>query len=161
MKVKVTNLQRSVQLDRARLIKLTRWLMGKTAAMDPARRWVECSVVVVGHERMTDLNQRILRHAGTTDVITFHYATIPGEPVGWRGEVVVNAEQAVDVAGRRGDMSRELALYLAHGCQHLGGADDRTNSERATMNRRQTRWLRQAAAEGLLNGLLKRPSRRD
>jgi probable rRNA maturation factor len=146
MKILITNQQRRIRLDRRELIRLTKFFMAKAAAMNPAVNWVECSVVLVGHREMIALNERALKHEGTTDVITFQYPTAPGEqPAGRRGEIVINVEEADEVAARRGAPAmQEVALYLAHGCQHLGGADDATPRERAAMSRRQNRWLKAA-----------------
>jgi ssRNA-specific RNase YbeY (16S rRNA maturation enzyme) len=35
----------------------------------------------------------------------------------------------------------ELALYIAHGFDHLSGADDNTPARRAAMRRTEMRWL--------------------
>jgi rRNA maturation RNase YbeY len=148
MNIILTNRQRQVKLSTSTLRKLTAFFMGKASAMQPDVTWVECSVVLVGHRAMIRLNEEVLRHEGTTDVITFHYPTAPGEePAGRRGEIIINVEEAAEQARCRGVSTlRETALYLAHGCQHLGGADDATPSERAAMSRRQNRWLREAFA---------------
>ena len=45
---------------------------------------------------------------------------------------------------------RELALYLAHGCDHLTGADDATPAGRARMRRRELGWLRELALTRLI-----------
>ena len=91
------------------------------------------------------VNAAILGHAGPTDVITQQYAPVPGEPPGLLGEIFLNADQAVRAAPRRVGWTpdRELALYLAHGFDHLSGADDATPRERARMRRRELAWLRQ------------------
>lgn len=146
MKIVVTNRQRRVRISSKTIRQLAAFFMEKASAMRPDIHWVECSVVLVDHRAMIRLNEDVLKHEGTTDVITFHYPTAPGEtPAGWRGEIVINAGEALEEAERRGIPAlREIALYLAHGCQHLGGADDATPSERAAMARRQQRWLREA-----------------
>jgi probable rRNA maturation factor len=158
MKIPVTNLQSQCRVNRPALKQLAGFFMERAAGMDPDKIWIECSVVVVGHERMIDLNQSVLHHEGTTDVITFAYPTVPGEKPGWRGEIIVNVEEAADVCKRRrSDINRELALYIAHGCQHLGGADDRTVKQRSSMNRRQNRWLREAGRMKLIRQLVQKP----
>jgi rRNA maturation RNase YbeY len=146
MNILITNRQRRIRLDRRELTRLTRFFMANAAAMNPAVNWVECSVVLVGHREMIALNKRALKHEGTTDVITFHYPTAPGEqPAGQRGEIIINVEEADAIRHKRNvPLLREVALYLAHGCQHLGGADDATPRERAAMSRRQNRWLKAA-----------------
>ncbi len=145
MRIVIANLQRYHPVDRPWLRRLAGFFMEKTAAMNAARRWVECSIVIVGDERMARLNQDVLGHEGVTDVITFAYPPVPGEePSGWRGEIVINiAEASRNGLRHRGGARRELALYLAHGIQHLGGADDGTPAQRRAMNARQNRWLRQ------------------
>ena len=65
-----------------------------------------------------------------------------------------NVEQAHREAGRRRqDPAYELAFYLAHGCDHLSGFDDRTTAQRARMHRRERRWLAEAAKESLIQSL--------
>ncbi|HMO50918.1 MAG TPA: rRNA maturation RNase YbeY [Kiritimatiellia bacterium] len=156
MKILLTRDLRGRKISIPAWRRLIAWLMTKASAMNPGRAWVECSVVLVGHQRMTALNEHVLEHEGTTDVITFSYPTEPGEsPAGWRAEIVINVEEAEEVAGPDPRaVSRELALYLAHGCQHLGGADDATPGQRRAMAARQNRWLRQAARHGLWEGLI-------
>ena len=57
-------------------------------------------------------------------------------------ELVINAERALAEGRRRaGGAARELALYLAHGMDHLAGRDDDTPARRRAMRRRETRWL--------------------
>jgi rRNA maturation RNase YbeY len=156
MNIVVTNTRRWRRIDRAGLTRLTAWLMEKASAMDRGKTWIECSVVLVGHARMISLNEQSLGHEGTTDVITFAYPTLPGEPRGWRGEIFVNLDEAEEAGAKYNSLlDRELALYIAHGCQHLGGADDDTTTGRAAMNRRQNRWLREAARLGLIRKLIR------
>ena len=78
-------------------------------------------------------------------------------------ELIVNAERALiegtkrkqNADARRGAWSpaHELALYLAHGIDHLAGHDDADASGRRSMRRRERQWIRQAESEGLLNVL--------
>ena len=156
MRIEITNLQRRFSINRPALIRLARFFMDRAQRMDASKTWIECSLVIVGHEHMIQINEDVLHHEGTTDVITFAYPASPGESPGWRGEIVINVAEAEEAgARRRGGPGRELALYLAHGCQHLGGADDATTTQRAAMNRRQNRWLRDADSHSLLVDLMK------
>ncbi|MGN0834177.1 MAG: rRNA maturation RNAse YbeY [Kiritimatiellia bacterium] len=84
---------------------------------------------------------------GATDVITQRYDALPGEPAGVYGELYVNVDQAVRVAPRRRGWSvaKELLLYVAHGMDHLSGADDRDPKGYDRMRRRELRWLRAVA----------------
>ncbi|HPW74806.1 MAG TPA: rRNA maturation RNase YbeY [Kiritimatiellia bacterium] len=106
--------------------------------------WREITIHLLDDAGITPVNAAILKHAGPTDVITQRYEPIPGEPDGLIGELFVNVERAARAAPRRAgwNADRELALYLAHGFDHLAGAEDRTPAERARMRRRELAWLR-------------------
>jgi len=76
-----------------------------------------------------------------TDVVTQAYAAVPGVCAA-TAELIVNAERAREEGRRRaGGPARELALYLAHGLDHLAGRDDDTPARRRAMRRRETAWL--------------------
>ena len=102
------------------------------------------TVILVDDAGMEPLNLQIMRHKGSTDVITQRYEPLPGEPDGVHGELLVNVERAWQVgAQRRGwSAAQELALYIAHGCDHLNDEDDATPAGRQRMRRRELRWLK-------------------
>ncbi|MBQ5531074.1 MAG: rRNA maturation RNAse YbeY [Kiritimatiellae bacterium] len=82
---------------------------------------------------------------GATDVITQRLEPIPPEPPGVYGELYVNCDMAIACGrGRSGGWSaaKELLLYVAHGMDHLSGADDATPGERMRMRRRELSWIR-------------------
>jgi rRNA maturation RNase YbeY len=102
-------------------------------------------------------NRAVFGRDYVTDVISLAYPPMPGE-AGASGELVINVELAAREGRRRaGGPDRELALYLAHGCDHLAGADDATPRQRATMRRRELGWLRAAAGAALIPGLFREP----
>ena len=80
-----------------------------------------------------------------TDAITQGYDPMPGEAEGVYGEVYVNCERALKSAPRRAGWSaaKELLLYVAHGMDHLSGADDLSPADYDRMRRRELSWLRQ------------------
>ena len=82
--------------------------------------------------------------AGATDVITQAYDAIPPEEPGLYGELFVNTDQALRAAPRRPGWSpaKELLLYIAHGMDHLSGADDLEPEDYARMRRRELSWIR-------------------
>ena len=91
------------------------------------------------------VNRGFLDRDEPTDVISFRYNPLPGEsPALPSGEVVVNAQRAAAVGRKYGGIAREVALYLAHGFDHLAGADDASPGQRARMRQRELRWLRAA-----------------
>ena len=80
---------------------------------------------------------------GPTDVITQRYDAMPGEAEGVYGELYVNVDQALRVAPKRRGWSpaKELLLYVAHGMDHLSGADDLKPRDYDRMRRRELAWL--------------------
>ena len=107
--------------------------------------WREVTVILTDDAGMASFNRAIMGHAGATDVITQRYEPLPGETEGLMGEIIVNVERARQAGPcRRGwSPTHELALYLAHGCDHLNGGTDATPANRLRMRRRELRWLRE------------------
>ena len=50
---------------------------------------------------------------------------MPGDEA-FSGDIIINLEQAVEEGFKRQGAEYELALYLAHGIDHLSGATDDT-----------------------------------
>ena len=118
--------------------------MACAARAAPQRAWREIDILVVDDAGIAPINAAAMGHNGPTDVLTLAYEAIPGEPEGATAERVVTAERAWQQGGgRRAVASRELALYLAHACDHLCGHDDQTPAGRRSMRRREWRWLGQ------------------
>lgn len=89
---------------------------------------------------------------GATDVITLPYAATPLAPA--RAELVLCPEVALRAAAARDPATLlpeerhlpwsadlELALYLAHGLDHLAGSDDADEAGYRAMRLRELRWL--------------------
>ena len=122
-------------------------LAERAAQRNPRRRWMELDVVLLGDAGMAEANRQCLDHEGITDVISLAYQPMSGDS-GWRGEVLINLDLAHRLGPRHGGAGRELALYLAHGLNHLSDAHDHTPVLRARMRRRELRWLRVAFEQG-------------
>jgi ssRNA-specific RNase YbeY (16S rRNA maturation enzyme) len=108
---------------------------------------------------MRRVNRAVFGSDEATDVITLRLEPVPGETCPLAAEVFVNAQRARREGrrrpGRRGapwGPDAELALYLAHACDHLAGASDATPAGRAAMRRRELRWVRAARRDGALGG---------
>jgi rRNA maturation RNase YbeY len=139
------NAQRRFRLDASALKRLSLALAALAQARVPsAPPWREVTVHLLDDAGIAPVNEAIMAHTGATDVITQRYEPCPGEPDGLLGELFVNVQRAALAAPRRAAWSadRELALYLAHGFDHLTGADDGTPAERARMRRRELGWLK-------------------
>ncbi len=110
-------------------------------------------MLVVDDAGMRAMHRACFGREAATDTIALAYPPFPPGASDWRGEIAVNAERAARAWRYRGSPGRELALYLAHGCDHLDGADDATPADRARMRRRENRWLRGAEERALADQL--------
>ena len=106
------------------------------------------SVVLQDDAFSAEVHLAVNRAEGATDVVTQRYDAMPGEEPGVYGELYVNCDQALRAAPRRRGWSaaKELLLYVAHGMDHLSGADDLSPADYERMRRRELSWLRQACA---------------
>ena len=106
--------------------------------------WHEVVVHLIRDRASDACHRAIMGIPGATDVITQAYDAIPPEPPGLFGELFVNADQARRAAPSRPGWTKEkeLLLYIAHGMDHLSGADDHAPADRARMRRRELAWLR-------------------
>ena len=105
--------------------------------------WHEVVVHLVRDAESDALHRTIMGVAGATDVITQAYDAVPPEEPGLYGELFVNTDQALRAAPKRKGWSpaKELLLYVAHGMDHLSGADDCTEADYNRMRRRELKWL--------------------
>jgi len=152
MKINVLNRQ-SIRKPNAGKIKAAiKFFMNKAAA---GSNWKELSLVLTDDAGIRKIKRQFFDIDCVTDVISFSLPAGPGRGGCLTAEIVVNAERArLEGRGRKG-VEHEFALYLAHGCDHLAGHDDRTAQERKKMRRRELRWLKQAVKLNLLSGLFK------
>ena len=106
--------------------------------------WHEVVVHLVDDAASDVIHRAIMGIAGATDVVTQAYDAIPPETPGLYGEIFVNTDQAHRAAPkRRGwSVSKELLLYVAHGMDHLSGADDYAECDYRAMRRRELEWVR-------------------
>lgn len=117
--------------------------MERVSRLDPRPVWDEISVVLMNDRGIARLNKCCLGELQPTDVLSFRYALPFRSGCVVIGEVIVNVERAILEGARRRGASSELALYLAHGCDHLAGSDDADAVARRRMRSREMRWLRQ------------------
>ena len=102
------------------------------------------TVILQNDAFSAEVHEAINGAEGPTDVITQRYDAMPGESEGVYGELYVNVDQALRVAPKRRGWSpaKELLLYVAHGMDHLSGADDLKPRDYDRMRRRELGWLR-------------------
>ena len=106
--------------------------------------WHEVVVRLVDDAASDAIHRAIMGIAGATDVVTQAYDAIPPETPGLYGEIFVNTDQARRAAPKRcgWSVAKELLLYVAHGMDHLSGADDHAECDYRAMRRRELGWVR-------------------
>lgn len=154
MNITVLNHQRRFSVVPKAIKALAKQLCSLAQRRTPGEPWQEVTIHLLDDKGIEPVNQAIMQHEGPTDVITQRYAAFPGEPEGVLGELFINVQRACTIPRAKGwTKQQELALYLAHGFDHLTGADDATPKERAAMRRRERRWL--ALTQDCISGLLR------
>lgn len=148
------NRQKHHPLQLKKLQLLADWLGTKLTAKTAPETWGEVSIVLTDDEGITQTNREYFGKNRPTDVISFRYDPVPGEDAVFTGDLLINADRAVQEGTVRGSASRELALYIAHGFDHLSGANDDTPEKRRKMRATETAWLRKAAKDGLTDELI-------
>ena len=137
-------LPRSLDLTRATLRAAAEFFAAKSSARIgvPFRA---VTVILQDDAFSAEVHEAINGAKGPTDVITQRYDAMPGEPEGVYGELYVNTDQALRVAPKRRGWSsaKELLLYVAHGMDHLSGADDLKPRDYDRMRRRELGWLKE------------------
>jgi rRNA maturation RNase YbeY len=128
--------------------------MDKVCRKNRSKGWSRVSVVLTDDALIRTINQQHFNKHTVTDVISIRYEPIPGEEPFYSGEIFVNVECVLKRKPARWTASKELALYLAHGCDHLSGACDKTEKDRKRMRLRELRWLKDASALDLVEGLI-------
>ena len=147
MKVEVEgSLPRTVGLRKAQLRAAAEFFAAKSGARIgvPFRA---VTVILQDDVFSAEVHEAINGAKGATDVVTQRYDAMPGEAEGVYGELYVNVDQALRAAPKRRGWSpaKELLLYVAHGMDHLSGADDLNPKDYDRMRRRELGWLRGCA----------------
>lgn len=147
------SLPRSVAVSKASLKAAARYFASRSSERIgvPFRSVV---VVLQDDAASDEVHRGIMGVEGATDVITQAYEAMPPEPEGIYGELYVNVDQALRFSNVAGGWSaaKELLLYVAHGMDHLSGADDLEPVDRARMRRRELAWMRDYARAGAEKG---------
>ncbi len=134
---------RPAGVSKADLKKAAQYFASKSSARvkTPFR---EVTIVLQDDASSDEAHRAVMNVCGATDVITQRYDAMPGEKPGVYGELYVNVERAVSYAShvKNANAAKELFLYVAHGMDHLSGADDHTDTERRAMRRRELEWIK-------------------
>ena len=152
----VNNRQRTKRLNKKNLRSIVwNFLINRLKRDD-----FELGVSIISEEAMTRMNERYLRHEGSTDVITFDYSDAAGDGK-LAGEIFVCLDEAMKQAPRFSTTwQNELVRYIVHGVLHLSGYDDKTAAARRKMKREENRLMRRLAARADLDAILATRRRR-
>jgi probable rRNA maturation factor len=97
---------------------------------------------LVAAAEMTLVNEAFLKHAGSTDVITFDYTDKTDGTI-LAGEIFVCVDEAIVHAKKfKTKWQSEIVRYIIHGVLHLFGHDDRGVVVRQKMKREENHLLR-------------------
>ena len=154
--ISITNRQRTRKVSSRLLEKITADLLAELKIKN-----AELGINLVVAPEMTTLNETFLRHAGSTDVITFDYSV---QTTGARaarlreaktrtreratraslqGEIFICVDEAILQARKYGTRwESEIVRYVIHGVLHLLGHDDRRTAARRRMKREENLLLR-------------------
>lgn len=147
------NRQRTHRID---LHKLRLWVESLIGEF-PEIQETDLSVCVVAEPEMVRLNETFLRHAGSTDVITFDYSDSE-DSAALQGDVFVCIDEAVIQSRRfKTTWQLEIVRYTIHGILHLLGHDDHRVVARRRMKREENRLLKLMAKRFALRELERRP----
>jgi len=130
-----------------------KWLSQKLEQRTKPNAWSEVTLILTNDPDISRINAEYFNKNRPTDVISFRYDPIPGEPNNWSGDIIVNVERAIQAGSLHDGINHELALYIAHGFDHLAGAEDDTPEKRAKMHDTEHTWIQQATHEKILNPL--------
>jgi len=101
-----------------------------------SKKLKELSLVIVGENKIKELNKKYRKKNKVTDVLAFDY--------GKQGEIFICLHQAKKQAKKIGhSLNKELAILLIHGILHLMGYEDQTKKGYNKMAEAQNKILSQ------------------
>ena len=150
MLIHIINRQKICKPNAGKMKAALRFFLSKAAPGSGGR---EISLVLMDDAGIRKIKRQFFDIDCVTDVISFAPSSRPAAHGRQPAEIVVNVERACLEGKQRRGLGAEFALYLAHGCDHLAGNNDRTLKARNKMRRRELRWIKRAAGMNLLSGL--------
>ena len=152
MPIIITNRQRSLRINTPALRKLAACLYALASAAAKKKKGMPefetIEIVLCGDAEISRVHAAVFNDGATTDVITISYTATPVS--GATAEIFVNTRIARDTAPENEfPIARELALYIAHGFDHLAGHTDLLPSARKSMRRRELAWLDACEKQGI------------
>ncbi|NLB69859.1 MAG: rRNA maturation RNase YbeY [Lentisphaerae bacterium] len=171
MKLKITIKNPLQKIDRSAVLRLTELLLkfcSDEYSLEKTQldSFESISVLFAGNDEITEVNRLVMDSSDTTDVIAVPYSATPAEPAS--AEIFINADLAytrgsspqntrdiIDSSEADWSPAHELALYIAHGFDHLAGAEDHTDTGFKEMRKREISWVRKAQEQFPLEKIFK------
>ena len=91
MRIEISNRQRLVPVNAAKLKRFARWIVEQTQRLDPEIAWAELSLVLTDEAGMAAANRAYFGKDVSTDVISQTYEPVPPERRA-SAEVIVKLE---------------------------------------------------------------------
>ncbi len=158
MNLRINNRQRCQHLSIPAVRELVLQLLSSAMRRSPdGGQGLDITLHLTDDRGIAAVKQAVFGMPEITDVVALSYLPTPAAPAP-EGEIFVNVQRAFTRSCRQGwSPARELALYIAHGLDHLAGADDRTPPERRRMRRRELRWIAAPACLAAMEHLVPPP----
>ncbi len=112
--------------------RINRWI--KETAAEYEKKTGDIAYIFCTDERILEVNKQYLDHDYYTDIITFDYS----EGAVISGDIFISLDTVKSNAEEFGvEFETELNRILIHGILHLCGQDDKTDTQRAEMTRKE------------------------
>ena len=151
MKIHLINNQKKYKIESNNILKVIESLCKNLK--QTKKSWDEISIIIVDNNKIKKLHKKYFNKNIITDVITFSYSPIPGENK-FSADIVINIDLVYKEGLIRNNIDYELAIYIAHGIDHLNGNDDNSYLKRQEMHNREKKWLLKLEKNDLLNNLI-------
>jgi probable rRNA maturation factor len=142
MNIVIANRQRTKKINMRLLKQIVNELLAELKISK-----AKLGINLVAAPEMTLVNETFLKHAGSTDVITFDYlnpeSRIQNPALQLHGELFTCVDEAIAQAKSfKTSWQSEIARYVIHGILHLSGHDDLGANLRRKMKREENLLLR-------------------
>lgn len=153
MKIRINNQQIIKTPNLAHIHALASALARLAFSRLPPDVWGDITVTLTDDTGIQTYKEAAFGIREITDVVTIHYTPSPADPM-HEGEIFVNVQRAFErQATTEWTCYHELALYIAHGFDHLTGANDHTPEKRKAMRQREKRWLKTDACRKAIDAI--------
>jgi probable rRNA maturation factor len=141
MRIGLSNLQKRVMINEARLKKTAKKILGYLGRNNN----IELSIVLVDNRRMFLLNKKFRKINKSTDVLAFSMKEGEDSDINpaLLGDVIISVDAARRCAKQfEITEDEEICRYLTHGILHLLGYDDQKMHERKVMKEKEEEILK-------------------